>query len=117
MGRAEEERLVQEQAREDREQEGERCGQEAVRRHQGLAGRRGEGAEGARREGLLRDQEGHAPVQEGEGVLRELSAERADAWRGGRSQLRDVGLSRILFERWTLLLRLGYHIVSVYANS
>jgi hypothetical protein len=29
-----------------------------------------------------------------------LSLKRDDAWRGGRSQLRDVGLSRILFERW-----------------
>merc|ERR1712100_795407 len=106
-----------EQEREDREQEAERERQEGLRPDQGLDPRRDEGAEGARCEGLRRREEGHAPVQEGEGVLRELSAERADAWRGGRSQLRDVGLSRILFERWTLLLRLGYHIVSVYVNS
>merc|ERR1712098_651516 len=81
--RAEEDRLVHEQAWQDREQEGERKREEAVRRHQGLARRGDKGAEGARREGLLRDQEGHAPVQEGEGVLRALSAILGDARSSG----------------------------------
>merc|ERR1712225_196260 len=82
------------------EQEGERERQEGLRPDQGLDPRRDEGAEGSRREGIRRREEGHPPVQEGEGVLRPVSLKRDDAWRGGRSQLRDVGLPRILFERW-----------------
>merc|ERR1711959_847215 len=97
----------------DEEQEGERERQEGLRPDQGLDPRRDEGAEGSRREGIRRREEGHSPVQEGEGVLRPLSLKRDDAWRGGRSQLRDVGLSRILFERWAALKRLGHHGSSV----
>merc|ERR1711988_935132 len=90
---------LQEQEREDREQEGERERQERLRPDQGLDPRRDEGAEGSRREGIPRREEGHSPLQEGEGVLRPLSLERDDVWPGGRSQLRGVGPSRILFER------------------
>merc|ERR1712093_711814 len=95
----------EEQEWEDREQEGERERQEGVRPDQGLDPRRDEGAQGSRREGLRRREEGHAPVQEGEGVLRPVSGKWDAAWRGGRSQLRDVGLSHILFERWATLER------------
>merc|ERR1711988_1107682 len=54
----------------------ERKRQEGLRPDQGLDPRRGEGAEGSWREGLRRREEGHAPVQEGEGVLRPLSLNR-----------------------------------------
>merc|ERR1711900_37359 len=87
----------EEQEREDREQEGERERQEGLRPDQGLDRRRAEGAQGSRREGLLRGEEGYAALQEGEGVLRPLSAARSPR-RLGR-WLRDVGLSRTLCER------------------
>merc|ERR1711964_813818 len=51
--------------------------------HQGLDPRRDEGAQGSRREGIPRCEEGHAPVQEGEGVLRALSAILGDARSSG----------------------------------
>merc|ERR1712205_286548 len=87
-----------------------------LRPDQGLDRGRDEGAEVPEREGLRRREEGHAPVQEGEGVLRPVSAKRDDAWRRGRSQLLDVGLSRILlsdghFSCDSAIIR------SVYANS
>merc|ERR1711939_1191167 len=66
-----------EQEREDREQEGERERQEGLRPYQGLDRRRDQGAQGLEREGLRRGEEGHGPVQEGEGVLRPLSGARA----------------------------------------
>merc|ERR1712093_259306 len=66
----------EEQEREDREQEGQRERQEGLRPDQGLDPRRDEGAEVPEREGIHGREEGHAPVQEGEGVLRELSAAR-----------------------------------------
>merc|ERR1711964_620537 len=47
----------EEQEREDREQEGERERQEGLRPDQGLDRRRAEGAQGSRREGLLRGEE------------------------------------------------------------
>merc|ERR1712144_149342 len=67
----------EEQEREDREQEGERERQEGLRPDQGLDRRRDQGAQGLEREGLRRGEEGHGPVQEGEGVLRPLSGARA----------------------------------------
>merc|ERR1712230_159581 len=85
--RADQGELDEEQEREDREQEGERERQEGLRPDQGLDPRRDEGAEGSRREGIRRREEGHSPVQEGEGVLRPVSATWDDAWRRGRSQL------------------------------
>merc|ERR1712124_143760 len=82
--RADEGELDEEQEREDREQEGQREREEGLRPDQGLDRRRDEGAQGSRREGLRRREEGHAPVQEGEGVLRPVSAKRDDAWPGGQ---------------------------------
>merc|ERR1712070_694452 len=82
--RADQGQLDEEQEREDREQEAERKRQEGLRPDQGLDPRRGEGAEDSRREGLRRREEGHAPVQEGEGVLRPVSLRRDDAWLGWR---------------------------------
>merc|ERR1712146_613477 len=86
--RADQGQLDEEQEREDREQEAERERQEGLQLHQGLDSRR---------------DEGHAPVQEGEGVLQPVSLKRDDAWQGGGSQLQDVGLSHILSERWSPL--------------
>merc|ERR1712093_831455 len=87
----------EEQEREDCEQEEERSGQEDVRPDQGLDRRRDEGAQVPWREGIPRGEEGHAALQEGEGVLRPLSGARS-LRRLGR-WLRGVGLSRTLCER------------------
>merc|ERR1711964_163359 len=81
------------QGQPDEEQERE----EGLRPDQGLDRRRAEGAQGSRCEGLLRGEEGYATLQEGQGVLRPLSAARSPR-RLGR-WLRDVGLSRTLCER------------------
>merc|ERR1712146_749668 len=94
--RADEGQLDEEQEWEDREQEGERERQEGLRPDQGLDRRRDEGTEGSRCEGIPRREEGHAPLQEGEGVLRPVSV-RLCVCRG-RSSLRGVGLSRSLSE-------------------
>merc|ERR1711970_1574750 len=76
MGRADEGELDEEQEREDREQEGEREREEGLRPDQGLDRGRDEGAEGSRGEGIPRGEEGDAPVQEGEGVLRPVRERR-----------------------------------------
>merc|ERR1711908_87191 len=74
--RADQGQLDEEQEREDREQEAERERQEGLRPDQGLDRRRDEGAEGARHQGIPRREEGHAPLQEGEGVLRPVKERR-----------------------------------------
>merc|ERR1712100_842901 len=56
----------------DEEQERE----ERLRPDQGLDRGRDEGAEGSRGEGIPRGEEGHSPVQEGEGVLRPVRERR-----------------------------------------
>merc|ERR1711964_765617 len=101
LHRAEEDGFDQEQEREDCEQEDERERQEGLREDQGLDRRRDEGAQGSRREGIPCREEGYTPVQEGEGVLRPLSA----TWRfrRARSSLRGVGLSCTLSERWAMM--------------
>merc|ERR1712097_149801 len=63
------ERLGEEQARKDCEQEGYGSWQEALCQHQGLDCRRPEGQEGTWCEGLRRCQEGHSSLQQGQGVL------------------------------------------------
>merc|ERR1712072_235768 len=79
--RAEEDRPDEEQGREDREPEVERRRQEGLPSDQGLDRGRDEGAQGARREGLRRGEEGDAPVQEGQGVLRPVSTSSHLSWR------------------------------------
>merc|ERR1712139_554745 len=71
--RAEEDRPDEEQGGEDRKPEAERQRQEGLLLYQGLDCGRGEGTEGARREGVRRGEEGDSAVQEGEGVLRPVS--------------------------------------------
>merc|ERR1712093_159614 len=87
LHRAEEDRPDEEQERTDREQEVECRRQEGLQLHQGLDRGRDQGAQGARREGLRRCEEGDPPVQEGEGVLRQLSALCASqrTWRCSRT--------------------------------
>merc|ERR1712098_768647 len=97
LHRADQGQPDEEQEREDREQESERERKEGLRQDQGLDPRRDKGAQGSRREGIPRREEGYAPVQEGEGVLRQVSGGRASR-RAGNS-LRGVGLSRTLSER------------------
>merc|ERR1712196_521471 len=81
--RADQGQLDEEQEREDREQEAERERQEGLRPDQGLDRRRDEGAEGARHQGIPRREEGHAPLQEGEGVLRPVKERRmSDSYLG-----------------------------------
>merc|ERR1711985_148435 len=63
------ERLGEEQARKDCEQEEIGIWQEELRQHQGLDHRRPEGQEGTWCEGLRRYQEGLSSLQEGQGVL------------------------------------------------
>merc|ERR1712093_506733 len=99
--RAEEERPDEEQGREDREPEVERRRQEGLPSDQGLDRGRDQGAQGARREGLRRGEEGDAPVQEGEGVLRPVSTSSLPNWRcaaaPGREALpRPVRATRVL---------------------
>merc|ERR1711964_720687 len=97
LHRADQGQPDEEQEGEDREQEGEREREEGLLLYQGLDPRRDKGAQGSRREGIPRREEGYAPVQEGEGVLRQVSGVRASC-RAGNS-LRGVGLSRTLSER------------------
>merc|ERR1711896_10073 len=88
-----------------REQEAERERQEGLRPDQGLDLGRDSGAQGSRREGLRRREEGHAPVQEGEGVLHPVSAKRwmmlggedgrsSGMWGSPASCLSDAHLSK-----------------------
>merc|ERR1712193_479645 len=60
-------------AREDREPQAECEREEGLRPDQGLDRGRDQGAEVPWREGLRRSEEGLAPLQEGEGVLRPVS--------------------------------------------
>merc|ERR1712182_9841 len=71
--RAEEERFDEEQEREDRELQAECEREEGLRPDQGLDRGRDQGAQVPWREGLRRSEEGLAPLQEGEGVLRPVS--------------------------------------------
>merc|ERR1711959_433788 len=72
--RAEEERFDEEQEREDREPQAECEREESLRPNQGLDRGRDQGAEVPWPEGLHRGEEGLAPLQEGEGVLRPVSS-------------------------------------------
>merc|ERR1712093_442723 len=88
--RFDEERLDEELVREDREQEGERGRQEALRPHPGLDPVVVEGPEGAELEGLRgserQERPGQGPVREGEvfllAVSRSLKTAHADAFFG-----------------------------------
>merc|ERR1712225_234881 len=96
--RAEEERFGEEQGREDREPQGEREREAGLRPDQGLDRGRDEGAEVSWPEGLHRGEEGFAPLQEGEGVLRPVSTS-CMLSQHMMALLWDVWLSRVLSER------------------